>query len=234
MKGYVITIRENNTSEGAAHRCIKSWNKHVDNTNLKYPIEKWNACTRDDVNLLCSLLKLNWNYPWEGQVNDFKSGLTKTAYPTKVRESRMACAVSHYQVWSQCAQLNEPYIVMEHDCEWIQSFDPEVVLNSKYDIVGLNSPFRATRRPQLFHDETQKQNGDIVAVPQIDDLKIPQGLAGNSCYYINPKGARKLLDAVKEYGLWPNDAIMCKQLISGMGVTKEYYSRVQGTRSTTT
>jgi GR25 family glycosyltransferase involved in LPS biosynthesis len=67
----------------------------------------------------------------------------------------------------------------------------------------------------------------------IDDDKIPQGLAGNSAYIIKPEGARRLLELVKEYGLWPNDAIMCRQLISKLGITKTYYTKVQGLESTT-
>jgi len=70
-------------------------------------------------------------------------------------------------------------------------------------------------------------------VPDIDEFNVPQGLAGNSAYIIKPAGANNLLNAVKEHGLWPNDAIMCKQLIPRLGVTKEYYTRVQGLPSTT-
>ena len=71
-------------------------------------------------------------------------------------------------------------------------------------------------------------------IPTVDDYNIPQGLAGNSAYIIKPGGAKKMLDAVKEYGMWPNDALMCKQLIKKMGVTKELYTRVQGLPSSTT
>jgi len=234
MKGYVITLYKNESSEIPAKRCIDTWRRHVDDTGNKHYIENWWACTEQDVPTLMGLLKLKWNYPWEGQKTDFSSGLIKTAYPTKVKERRMACAISHYQIWSQCAKLNEPYIVMEHDCEWYQDFDPDSLVDSKYNIIGLNSPLRATRKAREFHEAVQSSSGDIVNVPIIDDVKIPQGLAGNSCYYINPRGAKALLDAVMYYGLWPNDAIMCRQIINNMGVTKKYYSAVQGTVSTTT
>jgi len=43
-----------------------------------------------------------------------------------------------------------------------------------------------------------------------------------------------LLDVVKELGAWPNDAIMCRQTLPGvLGVTGKYYTKVQGTKSTT-
>lgn len=50
---------------------------------------------------------------------------------------------------------------------------------------------------------------------------------------IMPKGARQMLRLVEDHGLWPNDAIMCKQLIPSLGVTKKFYTEVQGTPSTT-
>ena len=70
-------------------------------------------------------------------------------------------------------------------------------------------------------------------MPTIDDLTIPQGLPGNSAYIIKPSGAKKMLDLVKEFGAWPNDALMCKQLIQSIASSKIYYTKVQGTPSTT-
>ena len=63
---------------------------------------------------------------------------------------------------------------------------------------------------------------------------MPQGLAGNSAYIIKPYFAEKLLNKLKEKGAWPNDALMCKQIIPTLGVTRNFYTRVQGLRSTTT
>ena len=80
-----------------------------------------------------------------------------------------------------------------------------------------------------------ENNDQFQQVPWVDDdRKIPQGLAGNSAYMIKPAGARKLLQLVKEYGAWPNDAIMCRQLLPNIGVTRKFYTKVQGLRSTTT
>ena len=124
---------------------------------------------------------------------------------------------------------------MEHDCQWIRPFNVDLVVKSKYNIVGLNDPINATRRAMIFNGIVQKnKNKSIIDVPIVDDIKVPQGLAGNSCYYINPKGARELLEAVRYYGLWPNDAIMCRQLIPNMGVTTTYFTQVQEIESTTT
>ena len=43
-----------------------------------------------------------------------------------------------------------------------------------------------------------------------------------------------MIELVKEHGAWPNDALMCKQLIKSLGVTRTFYTKIQGIRSTTT
>ena len=71
-------------------------------------------------------------------------------------------------------------------------------------------------------------------MPWIDEKNIPQGLAGNSAYILKPEGAEALISAAYRYGLWPNDALMCKQLIRNLGVTRTFYTGLQKTLSTTT
>ena len=43
-----------------------------------------------------------------------------------------------------------------------------------------------------------------------------------------------MINLVNEHGAWPNDAIMCRQLVPKLGVTKKYYTATQRIRSTTT
>ena len=115
---------------------------------------------------------------------------------------------------------------------------------SQFDIVGKNDPSMATRKSKLYHDiilkraqselQSQQYTEFFQPVPRIDDFNIPQGLAGNSAYVIKPAGAIKMIELAQEHGMWPNDALMCYQLIESLGVTRNFYTRVQGLRSTTT
>lgn len=178
--------------------------------------------------------KLQWNYPWIGEVFDFASGLKKSAYQTANPKSRIACALSHYYLWKYCADNQEPTLVLEHDAIFIKDLDPTYIIESKYDIVGINNPLGATRRAKLFYDKIVNCDQRIMITPTIDEINVPQGLAGNSAYIIKPRGAKNLIAAVHKYGLWPNDALMCKQLIPNLGVTTEFYTTLQGTPSTTT
>ena len=186
-----------------------------------------------------SKLLLEWNYPWEGVVTDLKTGLKKSAYPTQNRLNRIACAISHYRLWAVCVKTNKPMLIMEHDAIFIQRLRYDNLLeDNHYNIIGINNPIGNTRKSHEFHKILQqsvdRENTGIVPVPTIDNFDIPQGLAGNSAYIIKPKGARMCIKAASEHGLWPNDALMCKQLIPHMGVTKAYYTNTQRVVSTTT
>ena len=186
-----------------------------------------------------SKLLLEWNYPWEGVVTDLKTGLKKSAYPTRNRLNRIACAISHYRLWAVCVKTDKPMLIMEHDAIFIQRLRYNNLLeDNHYNIIGINNPIGNTRKSHEFHKILQqsvdRENTGIVPVPTIDNFDIPQGLAGNSAYIIKPKGARMCIKAASEHGLWPNDALMCKQLIPHMGVTKAYYTNTQRVVSTTT
>jgi GR25 family glycosyltransferase involved in LPS biosynthesis len=159
----------------------------------------------------------------------------KVAYPTRAPSKRIACALSHYTLWEQCAAGQENFLILEHDSYFLHSINhvEEQINNLSALIVGINNPIGATRRAVDFYEQVMACKYTYMHTPWIDDQKIPQGIAGNSAYIIKPTGAQALLDLVKEFGLWPNDAIMCRQLIPELWVSTTFYTRVQGTPSTT-
>lgn len=243
MKAFVITIPGHEVSEQAAANCIES-SKKVGND---FDIEVFDAVVPKQVNKLLKDFKIRWNYPWEGEVFDFKTGLKKKAYPTVNREARIACALSHYTLWHKCANqsisvpgtslqvgIPEPFLILEHDARFVSKLDYDYIENSNYEIVGINNPLFATRLANFFKKKVEEGKREIVPAPNIDTYEVPQGLAGNSAYVIKPKGADNMLKLVNDHGLWPNDALMCRQLVSKLGVTKKFYTEVQGTPSTTT
>ena len=229
IKSYVISIADNEISKKASDRCIQSHN----DVGNEFKVEKFNAVTPAEVDRLLKFHSISWTFPWEKEEQNFAYGLTLKPYPTADRYKRMACFLSHYTLWNKCIDVGNPFIILEHDALWIKKLDPTFILTSVYNIVGLNNPIGATRRADVFDSQVQFGKTDILPVPKVDEFNIPQGLAGNSAYLIKPSGASDLIHKVRELGAWPNDAIMCKQLIHMMGVTKKYYTKVQGTISTT-
>lgn len=224
MKAYIITLTTHPKSTAAAKRCIGSAN---------IPISIFDAVTEEDAERIMREEKIMWKYPWKGEQMDFKAGLRKSAYPTTNPLRRVACFLSHYMLWKMCVDKDEPIMILEHDAIFIKPFDETAFMKAECDIISLNDPRGATRRAQDFHEKLQQGHQTIQRVPTIDDLMIPQGLPGNSAYIIKPSGAKKMLNLVKEYGAWPNDALMCKQLIQSIASSKIYYTKVQGTPSTT-
>lgn len=229
MKAYAIVIKDNDVSELGYETMVKS-SEAVGND---FEIQRYDAVTANDAIATQRVFGLNWNYPWDKPVRDIATGLLKTPYPTKNYKARIACALSHYALWKYCDLNNETIIILEHDAVWKQKLPEWVTDDSKYDIIGINDPRGATRRSRQFHEGVQRKESLIQRPPVIDEEYVPQGIAGNSAYIMKPSGAKKMLDLVAEYGLWPNDAIMCRQLVRTLGVTKIYYTGVQGLPSTT-
>ena len=112
-------------------------------------------------------------------------------------------------------------------------------------ICGLNDPRGATRKGGIFHLKFQDSIGvtvnsnkvGLATVPYVDELgddPLPSGLPGNSAYVIKPWAAKKLLEKTSEIGIWPNDALMCRQFFPWLQHYYPYFTKVQGSASTTT
>lgn len=225
MKSYIITLSHLPVSTRAAERCIKSSN---------ISIEKFEGVRPEASEKILRDYNIQWNYPWKGEEYDMKAGLKKIAYNTADPLKRVACFLSHYMLWKKSIDLDEPLLVLEHDAIFIKPFDASSFMKAECDIISINDPRGATRKSHEYHEKLQKNAQSIQRVPTIDDIMIPQGLPGNSAYIVKPSGAKKLLELVREFGAWPNDALMCKQLIQSLASSKIYYTKVQGTPSTTT
>ena len=208
--------------------------KSSESVGNQFEIQAFSATYAQQVPTQMAQYNLRWNYPWQGSQVDLTTGLKKTAYPTQFKNNRIACAISHYRLWLKCYAEKTPMLIMEHDAYFTHRLKGyySILDDPRYDIVGINTPLGNTRRAQVFQQKVieaqdpmhSNDHTDIVPVPTIDNFDVPQGLAGNSAYIIKPNGAMHLIAAVQRYGLWPNDAIMCKQLIPRMGVTKMYFT----------
>jgi len=237
LKASIITLVDDVESRTQAQRCKESCIKYNGDT---IDVNFSPAVTPDMVDDLMDSFRLEWTWPWEEERLDIRSGLNLHPYTTADPQKRVACFLSHYWLWSSVVEDNEPMIILEQDAIFTTKFGITLgkLNKSKFDIVGLNDPRGATRKSAVFHSEVESPKNlgySIIPVPSVDDQNVPQGLAGNSAYFIKPEGARKLMALAKEHGAWPNDALMCQQLMPGkLGVTTTYFTRVQGTASTTT
>lgn len=232
MKSYIITMTEDQESTDAAAKAVMSSVAHEND----FGIDIFDATIPEHVDKEMTLYGLKWNWPWKNLEMDIASGITKQPYLTANKNKRIACFLSHYRLWKHCVKENTPLLILEHDAIFTRKVPVHVLDACKYDIIGLNDPRKATRKSEIYHDKVQDADGQfVVQVPKIDFDQVAQGLAGNSAYYIKPKGAKKLIQLVDEYGAWPNDAIMCRQLMPNqLGQIRKYCTTVQRLVSSTT
>jgi len=231
MKAFAIVVPGNKISMSGFNELSESYKKYGHTEGL----EMHEAIELHKVEGFCGGNGLVWNYPLEGQISDIKSGLIKSAYQTADLRKRMSCFLSHWYLWQKCKTLDETILILEHDARFIKKLPADSTFaRANYDIIGINDPSMATRKSKVYHDKILERSEFFQPVPRIDEFNIPQGLAGNSAYVIKPEGAKLMIELTQEYGMWPNDALMCYQLVPRLGVTRNFYTRIQGLRSTTT
>ena len=156
MKAFCITVKDNPISESGFNAC---WQSCREIAKYDFNVERFNAST-DHYGVASEMIDwdLVWNYPWEGKVSCMATGLIKSAYPTAIKDKNEWPQQCHIFVYGQSAlKQKEPILVLEHDAFFMKKLDYQYLLDSKYDIIGINNPLGATRRAQAFHDIIQKE-----------------------------------------------------------------------------
>jgi glycosyl transferase, family 25 len=137
------------------------------------------------------------------------------------------CFHSHYRLWQQCVQLNEPIAIFEDDIVFKRNFEPipfEEVL-----ILTINYDWKITKDYRKYFEE----DFPINTIVDYKNYCIP----GASGYVITPAAAKKLVDCYQNHYLTPDWAInteLLKVTIHPrlMGRSKTYDEKESLTRST--
>ena len=242
IDAYIITLKSEESQLESTKRLVKS----IEKSGSEITPFSFDATTpsRISIHLQTQFDYFDWtSYKWSWPENKsseeycLKSGLYKPMYQANNQRKVEACLISHMRLWEKCFLLDTPIIILESDSLFTRKFSVKDMDNCNGEIVGLNDPRGATRRSQIFHERVSMCEGfhNAPTVNKTGERCVPQGIAGNSAYYIKPYGAKVLLDLIMEFGGWPNDAIMCKELLNNkLKVVYPYYTKVQGTKSTTT
>lgn len=212
MRAFVITLEGDEYSERVADRCIESANIRV---------EKFTACTGAESRLRLDGHRLKWT--WGGGYK----GMVHKPYGGN-HDRRVACFISHYELWMLCASLDEPFLILEHDAVFVRPFK-EFEFES---VCMINDPLGATPRGDWWNEQMVKRGPGVWPKTRVFDDTRPDGLAGGSAYVINPAAALRLMDLAHNVGAWPNDALLCRQLVDGLQEHYPFITEVRPERST--
>ena len=228
MKAYVIALFNDQYSITCARRTVNTAREF----NKDLHIQMVKATTPGET------IDWEYTYPLQGEKKE-DHGLHLVGYRSDNHRKIMACAISHLKLWDLCVEKNEPIIILEHDAVFTRKFKLSRISNhiEDGDICMINDPRGATRRGQMYHQNIIKWDYGMHVVDGVNmpDEKNPDGLAGNSAYVITPLAAKKAAEMQREIGLWPNDALLCRQFFPRK--LKSYFpyiTRVEQKRSTTT
>lgn len=228
MRAFVITLFNDQYSLNGSRTCIATARQMNDDLQ----IEMVKATVPGET--------VNWEYtyPLQGEIKE-SHGMTLTGYRASNHRKIMACSLSHLKLWDKCVEMDQPVLVLEHDVVFTRRFRINKILNNitDGDIVMINDPRGATRRSGQYHENIIKWDFGINPIQGVNlpEENAPDGLAGNSAYVITPKAARQAAELQRKIGLWPNDALLCKQLFPRQ--LKSYYpyiTKTVQTKSTTT
>lgn len=246
INAYIITCENQDAVELSAE-CMQS----ILDTQSEIKVQRWMATEPHNLKehkAQSPYYKFReWNWPKQPQENhaDFRSGIYKNAYmsnfgkPANI-EKVLSCTISHARLWEKCLEIDEPIMILETDARFTRQFKWEDVESYTWGALGLNDPRGATRSSQIFWTNAmkmhQKTGQSVIRVPSVNkpgEPALAQGLAGNSAYIIRPDAALELLEGIKNYGLWPNDAYLCKELWPWLRIVVPFYTTVKRTKSST-
>ena len=234
---YIIQMSDNSASAAMGQDCL------ISATKAGLNAQRFEATQPDDIYRHIQEVfgrQIAWSWPTRSSDDDYclYTGLYKKTYPAENQNRVVACALSHYRLWKLCVELDEEIVVLEHDARFLPMASlKDTLQDTSWGAVGLNDPRGNTRKGQMFHAKVAACGDGINRVPIIDEpteLPLPMGLAGNSAYIIRPHFAKKLLEEVARIGMWPNDAVMCRQLFRDLKVVYPYLTKVEKGASTTT
>lgn len=215
MKARVITMSGHAYSQASSAACISSAEQHG------VSVEVFDAVTVDTVLSEMALHGLSWTWANNNQSHArcAISGLEHFPYRTQDLRRKMACAMSHYLLWRECAEQDDMYLILEHDARFVRHM-PDIDFQGACQI---NDPRRGGYRG-AWHSAIMTQRGiagvhPLTAKRELTSM-VPDGFSGHSAYLVRPWAAQEFVNAYHRLGVWPNDATVCLQLFPWL---EEYY-----------
>ena len=183
MKAKIITLKNNELSERVSRDCVEQAAK------FGIFVEVFNAINGLEYQKHLDQLNIR-------PLKKFKKG----------KPGVYGCFLSHYYLWKECLESNEPYIILEHDGFLLKPL-PENILDQFDDVLKLESenPYSPEYENQLKLIENNSLSYKIVEPYR--DMNNGAGWysVGAYAYIIKPHAAKKLIKWINENGFLPAD-----------------------------
>lgn len=186
MKFKIIRLKRNEISEKHARECIEQAK------TFGIDVEYYNAINGLEYQKHLDKLGLKPKYK-------FKKG----------RAGVYGCFLSHYYLWRECAESNEPYLILEHDGYFIKPL-PSDVLDHFTDVLKLDGldPYSKHYQTNLENEKDLPLEYKKYYNPSAKFLhKNETGnyMKGAYGYIIKPHAARRIIDWIAVNGFVPAD-----------------------------
>jgi GR25 family glycosyltransferase involved in LPS biosynthesis len=223
VKAFVISLLGNQYSQERTARCIETAEKVGG-----IAVERFDAVDADFA--LAEMVRQGLQWTW-AKANTAEAVCKYTRLKQRPYGrflAKVGCSMSHFLLWQKCVQIGEPFMILEHDAVFERAYEPFEFRG----ICQINDPAGATPRGLWWHTRMRDRGPGVFDKTHIFPDDVPDGLAGNSAYVIHPHAAGDLCAMARRIGLWPNDALMCRQLFD-LQELYPWITRVEQTVSTT-
>lgn len=167
---YIITIKENQKSEQLSKRCADSCKK------VGMPFTIWDAFDGTG----------NIIIPPKHSMNETITNIVKVTDHYLTR-GEVACALSHISLWTHCALIDQPIVILEHDSIMVKKFESHESFNS---IVYLGG------------QEWAKHDWKIYPIPpHASEGPNYHFICRAHAYSIDPQMAKNLLSHILKFGI---------------------------------
>jgi glycosyl transferase family 25 len=132
-------------------------------------------------------------------------------YKPKMKGGRLGvlgCFLSHYFLWQECYNSQEPLMILEHDAYMLRPL-PKKVLKRFPDVLKLDSldPYRNTYNEEIKNQSQEVRVWSLHDRTDHGKYKHYRGLysIGGYGYIIKPHAALEIITQCKRYGFRPAD-----------------------------
>lgn len=189
----------------------------------RFPINRFYMTTRNTYANELDIFALDFDWPEDEKEPDIDLGIVKM--PLNQDYTRMKYrAMTHYRLWDYAIETQQTVLILEDSVRFTKKLDLDFSKTS-WQVVSINNPKHCVDRWDHYTREVMKSKADISPIPYYMEsynlLTLPDAVS----YFVTPEGATQLILNVDEYGLWPVEKMLSKQLYDKMAVSKKFYTK---------